>query len=154
MPAAANGPQAILQPVIYLPRYTGKVWEFAVLVRIKARRNSPQQVTKLRVIIAASPGALRGKTTWKNVLNDEAPSIYAASSSSLGIPLKKEIKTQVLKGIVNIRYTIIRAVQVSSNLKFLKRMYKGRAEAIGGNILIEIIQLANFLPPVLNRDIE
>ena len=47
------------------------------------------------------PGSEIGKTTRTSVFRREAPSIWAASSSSCGIVLKNPISSQVENGTVN-----------------------------------------------------
>ena len=67
-----------------------------------ANRNSFQASVKVNTAAATRPGAAIGSSTsdidWRRL----APSIWAASSISGGIPLKYPISIQVQNGIANV----------------------------------------------------
>src|ERR1700730_840521 len=80
---------------------TGKVWAFGVAVRISAKRNSLQAKVNTIVAAASRPGNASGSSTWRNALHRFAPSMRAASSSSMGISARKPFSIQIAKGKLN-----------------------------------------------------
>ncbi|MCY1563137.1 hypothetical protein D9M68_1006240 [compost metagenome] len=56
-----------------------------------ARRNSFQTEMNTRIAVVARPGTARGRMTLRKAVNGVAPSMYADSSSSRGISLKKDV---------------------------------------------------------------
>ena len=88
---------------------TGKVFKSSPLIRIDANINSVHEITKQKIAILAMPGAANGSIIENRILNLEAPSIYAASSISLGIILKKAFNIHTANGEANVTFIIISA---------------------------------------------
>ena len=88
---------------------TGSVLAF-LAVSIKANRNSFQEKMKQKTKVTTSPGNETGSIILKKAPNLEHPSTIAASSSSLGIPSTKLFMTHIVKGMLNVRYTMQRAI--------------------------------------------
>ena len=53
-------------------------------MKISAKKNSSQAFSSVKIAVAVSPGAASGKDTRTNDWKRLAPSIRAASSSSIG----------------------------------------------------------------------
>ena len=81
---------------------TGKVLA-ALPVRTIAIRNSFQEKIKQNIAVVDNPGQESGKTTLRNALNGLQPSTTAASSNSLGIPLKNDFIIQIVNGRLKAR---------------------------------------------------
>jgi hypothetical protein len=128
-------PVSRMKPV----RETGTVWA-RVPVRIRAKRNSFQEKINVKIPVAASPGAIRGKAMRKKAPKGEQPSTMALSSISRGISWKKLRKSQTAKGTLKVQYARIRAALVSKSLRVLIIRKIGIAAAIGGVMRMERIQ--------------
>src|SRR6266850_4730827 len=74
-------------------------------MKVNAYTNSLTTSEKEKMTTVRIPGTEIGKTTRISVPSRDAPSIWAASSSSWGMVLKNPIKSQVAKGTVNDGYT-------------------------------------------------
>src|SRR5574342_1044385 len=77
----------------------GNVREAGVRVMMPASANSFQEVKKAKIPAAATPGNANGRETLIKAPQWEQPSIWAASSSSLGIARKKPSMSQAVKGM-------------------------------------------------------
>ena len=88
---------------------TGKVFKSSPLIKIEAKRYSVQDIIKQKIDTLAIPGADKGTTILDITIYLEAPSMYAASSISLGINLKKAFNIQTANGVANKTLTIIKA---------------------------------------------
>ena len=71
------------------------------LVSVAAKRYSFHANTQLRTAVIAMPGAARGTITFRNTVAMLAPSTYAASSSSVGMPSMIPFRSQMAKGRLN-----------------------------------------------------
>ena len=88
---------------------TGKVFRSSPLIYIDAKRYSVQEIIKQKIATLAIPGAARGTIILEITIYLDAPSIYAASSISFGINLKKAFNIQTANGVANKTLTIIKA---------------------------------------------
>ena len=102
-----KNPQSIWYWPTMAANPTGNVFKSSVLINIEANKYSVQDIIKQKILILAIPGAASGITIFDITINLDAPSIYAASSISLGINLKKAFKIQTAKGVANNTLTII-----------------------------------------------
>src|SRR6266540_3993601 len=90
---AQNRPSLVMKPEMK----TGSVPELA-LVRLTASRNSFQLKISERRIVAARPGALKGKMIRVMIRRNPAPSTMHASRISFGRSAKKERIIQITSG--------------------------------------------------------
>src|SRR5262249_20395667 len=79
---------------------TGKVDESLLEMSISANKSSLQAAVKTKPSVAAMPGGVSGSTIGRNAMNWVAPSILAASSSSYGMPSKKDCIKKVANGML------------------------------------------------------
>ena len=93
----------------------GKVFDTVVRVITLAIANSFHDVRKAKIPLAASPGNINGKFTFKNAPHLEQPSINAASFNSLGISPKNPVINHAVKGIFIAVYAIISPYTLSEN---------------------------------------
>ena len=77
---------------------TGTVRINSFVLNVNANRNSFQAVMNIMIAVVNIPGSASGKMTLKYVWKIDAPSIFADSSSSNGIVLKKADKFQMASG--------------------------------------------------------
>src|SRR5712691_3366131 len=101
-------------------------------MKTNAYTNSFTTSENEKITTVRMPGMEIGKTTRKSVPSREAPSICAASSSSLGIVLKKPISSHVAKGTVNEWYTRIKPPSESWRWRFEITQNSGRKSSVGG----------------------
>ncbi len=78
-----------------------------------ASRNSFQQKKNVRIAVVNTPGAAIGTITFRNACHCVAPSTCAACSISHGIWRKNADIVQIDRGRANVRYGMIRPIQVS-----------------------------------------
>ena len=101
------------QSIWYWPtieaRPTGKVFKLSPLINIEAKRYSVQEIMKQKIETLAMPGAAKGTTILDITTYLDAPSIYAASSISFGINLKKAFNIHTANGVANKTLTMINA---------------------------------------------
>src|SRR5512146_375170 len=84
-----------------------------------------QALMKLISPIVTIPGKVTGRRICQNILNNEAPSMMAASSISYGICLMKEIRVHTVKGArALLRIKVIPPI-VSRRCKFFNVWYRG-----------------------------
>jgi hypothetical protein len=66
--------------------------------RTSESANSDQYAARLKVAVAARPGAMRGRATRRRVSPRDAPSRRAASSTDGGSASKNVFKTMIVNG--------------------------------------------------------
>src|SRR6476660_5832607 len=91
----------------------GTVRALSVEVSEIASRNSFQQKKNVRIAVVNTPGAASGTITLRNDCQAVAPSTCAACSISHGICRKNADIVQIDSGSANVRYGMIRPIQVS-----------------------------------------
>ena len=95
------------------------------------------------------PGTLTGSVTCRTALQRLHPSTMAASSISIGMRLKKPIRSQRQNGIVNVGYTSTRAQNVFCKLKKLVTSWlRGRKRRMGGIRYVMKIPMPSHWPPL------
>src|SRR5215213_1800361 len=67
----------------------------------------------VRIAAVNTPGAARGTITLRNACHEVAPSTWAACSISQGISRKNADMVQIDNGSANVRYGMMRPIQVS-----------------------------------------
>ena len=95
--AAAIGPQSKVLLEMKLATNTGRVFEFSPAI-ITGIKNSFHERSAIKTPVATIPGIASGRRILRNICVFDAPSTRAASSSSIGICLKKDVKSQIAKG--------------------------------------------------------
>ena len=98
IPPAANSVQAMVVSPKKLVNPTVSGLASSVVVSMEEKRNSFQVNRKAIIALAEIPILPKGKKIFRNMAKLEAPSIFAASSNSPGIVLKKPIKIHITKG--------------------------------------------------------
>jgi hypothetical protein len=76
---------------------TGRVFEFSPAI-ITGIKNSFHERRATNTPVATIPGIASGRRILRNIRVFDAPSTLAASSSSIGICLKKEVNSQIANG--------------------------------------------------------
>src|SRR5271165_7498612 len=115
---------------------TGTVFILSVTVKVRANKNSFHAAMNARSPVDTSPGIVSGNRICQNTVRGEAPSTYAASSSSFGRLRKYWVITQIVNGIVNIRYVITSPCRVLNRLSCFNMMNRPDSTEICGNIVI------------------
>ena len=99
-----------------------------------AKMNSFQALTKVKMAVVVSPGAVSGRAILKIIPVRERPSIMAASSNSSGMFLKNPRNIQIENGRVIAVFTKIKAVYVSSSCRAFIISNRGMRTITGENI--------------------
>src|SRR5882762_969712 len=84
---------------------TPSIWWDSGEMKVSAYTNSCVTSVKVKITTVRMPEVDIGTTSLMNAPNRVRPSTIAASSSSLGIDLKKPINSQIENGIVKLGYT-------------------------------------------------
>ena len=111
---------------------TGKVIFDAVVIKIFGKKKSFQEAIKSTTPRDAIAGLLNGKMILNKILNAPAPSIFADSSSSLGIDLKNCRNRNIPRGVIIAGRN--RAAWLSIKPTFLNATKLGMTVSCGGTI--------------------
>src|SRR5262249_61636233 len=105
-----------------------------VLVVMKVRQYTNSCITrvKLKITVVSSPATDMGRITRTNAWKRDSPSIIAASSTSLGMTLKKPWRSQVQKGTVKLGDTSTSAHSLSVRPRLGTIPERGVKESVRG----------------------
>ena len=97
-----------------------------------AENTSFQEITKLKIMVAAMPGSASGSTTFMKACTRVQPRVQAASSSSRGMPMNSDEDTRIENGSASAVCTSATPSCVSYRPTLMKRVTSGSARIASG----------------------
>lgn len=113
----------------------GMVFLASSVMKMSGKKKSFQAPIKFTIITVPKTGRINGKMMLQRILRSVAPSIRAASSSSLGSVLKKLVNIRTAKGSPVAVYIQTKDSKLFVNPKFFINIYNGTIPSLIGIII-------------------